>query len=141
MDSAGGAQLQRCVVIFDGGSRGNPGPAYGSFRLECDSQEPITARIDFVEELTNNQAEYRTLIAALEALLRTLQEQQRAAGDIWLEIRTDSELVARQLTGAYRVRDAKLQPLFERVRTMLARFGGWEVHWQPRDVIYRYFGH
>ncbi len=132
---------KRIVLIFDGGSRGNPGPAYGSYRLELPDVPPIEQSLEFEEPLTNNQAEYRTLITALETLVELLEQQKIPFQQILIEIQTDSELVARQLSGVYRVRNPKLRPLYERVQTLLARFDHWRVHWQPREVIYQYFGH
>ncbi|MFN3337194.1 MAG: ribonuclease HI family protein [Thermomicrobium sp.] len=129
------------VLIFDGGSRGNPGPAYGSYRLELPGLPPIDRSIEFEEPLTNNQAEYRTLLAALETLLELLEQQGAPTHGMILEIQTDSELVAQQLRGTYKVRNPKLQQLYDRVRALLARFDHWQVHWQPREVIYQYFGH
>lgn len=132
---------KRIVLIFDGGSRGNPGPAYGSYRLELPDLPPMDRSIEFDQPLTNNQAEYRTLLAALETLIKLLEQRETPTHGTILEIQTDSELVARQLRGVYKVRNPKLQPLYDRVRALLARFDHWEVHWQPREVIYQYFGH
>ncbi len=134
-------QLRTVEIFFDGGSRGNPGPAYGSFRIEYPDGTVQSERIDFAERLTNNQAEYRTLIAALEALLVRLDQLAVPPERVSLSLHTDSELVAQQLRGAYKVRNPTLRTLHDRVRNLLARFGRSEVHWHPRDVIYAYFGH
>ncbi|MCX7622565.1 MAG: ribonuclease HI family protein [Thermomicrobium sp.] len=129
------------TVVFDGGSRGNPGPAYGSFRLDLGDGLAEVQRIEFAEPLTNNQAEYRTLIAALEALLELLERRGIRPDAVTVELQTDSELVVRQLRGAYKVRNPNLRDLHERARRLLDHFGRWDIAWQPRAVIYRYFGH
>jgi len=136
-----GATIETVTVLFDGGSRGNPGPGYGSFRLEFPDGSVELRRIEFGEDLTNNQAEYRTLIAALEALLERLRDQARAPETLAVSLHTDSELLVKQLRGSYKVRDPILRTLHQRVRDLLDRFARWDVHWQPRDVIYGHFGH
>ncbi len=129
------------VVIFDGGSQGNPGPAYGSYRLELPDRPPIVERIDFGEELTNNQAEYRTLLAALRMLLAELEREGASPASFAVSVLTDSELVARQLSGGYKVRHPNLQPLHREAVSLLDRFAEWSITWRPREVIYSYFGH
>lgn len=133
--------LENVVIVFDGGSRGNPGPGYGSFRIEYPDGTIHRERIDFAEILTNNQAEYRTLIAALETLLTQLDQAAIPPESVSVSLHTDSELLAQQLRGAYKVRNPTLRTLHEQVRTLLSRFGRWEIHWHPRDVIYAHFGH
>jgi len=132
---------ERVVLYFDGGARGNPGPGYGSFRLEFSNGAVDQQRIEFGEQLTNNQAEYRTLIAALETLIERLEQQGTSPGTVAVDVHTDSELVVEQLRGSYKVRNPILRTLHERVRQLLGRFATWEVHWQPREVIYGHFGH
>ena len=129
------------VVIFDGGSQGNPGPAYGSYRLEIPDRPPVVQRIDFGEELTNNQAEYRTLLAALHVLLAELEQNGASPASFAVSIMTDSELVAHQLSGKYKVRHPNLQPLYREAMSLLDRFAEWSITWRPREVIYSYFGH
>jgi ribonuclease HI len=93
----------RLSAWVDGGSRGNPGPAgYGVFLRD----EAGTVRLrewGYIGTTTNNVAEYRALISALEAAL--------SFGATMLEVRTDSELMQRQLTGVYKVRQPHLQEL------------------------------
>lgn len=134
-------ETPRIVLLFDGGSRGNPGPAYGSFALRFPNGEARLERLTFDEILTNNQAEYRTLIAGLEALLGILASRGQEPRDCVLEIRTDSELVARQLQGIYKVRHPQLRPLVDRVHELLRHFRDWKIQWQPREFTYRELGH
>ena len=62
------------VIVFDGGSQGNPGPGYGSYQLAraADGRKDLV-RLDFGRDMTNNEAEYHTLIASLEGLLDRIQ--------------------------------------------------------------------
>lgn len=96
----------------DGGARGNPGPAgIGAVIQQFDEtdQEYRTVRVvkRYLGETTNNQAEYRALIAALEAATEL--------GATEAECLLDSELVVRQLNGEYRVKDPELAPLFLKI--------------------------
>lgn len=108
---------RRVVVYSDGGARGNPGPAAIGAVVVDESTDPPTSLVRISEaigEATNNVAEYRALIAGLEAAARV--------GAVEVDVRADSELVIRQLEGRYRVRNAGLQPLHRRARALLAGF-------------------
>ncbi len=111
----------KLVVNVDGGARGNPGPAgIGAVVSNADGDvlQEISERIGVA---TNNVAEYRALLRGIEAAL--------ALGADELAIIGDSELVARQLTGAYRVKHAALKPLHAEV---LRALNG--VRWTIRTV-------
>jgi ribonuclease HI len=108
----------------DGAARGNPGPAAYGFVLDAPDGRPASEGAEALGTATNNVAEYRGLVAGLERAL--------ALGVRDLEISLDSELVVRQLTGAYRVRHPGLKPWFERARLLLARFEHWSVRHVPR---------
>jgi ribonuclease HI len=105
------------LIYADGGARGNPGPAaIGAVVLDPSTDPP--ARLATVSEsigvATNNVAEYRALIAALEAARRFPAQRAR--------IRLDSQLLVRQLEGRYRVKQPHLRPYFERARELLAEY-------------------
>src|SRR5258705_13464876 len=100
----GGVWRLRC----DGGARGNPGPAAYGFVLVDPAGREVAAHGEFIGNATNNVAEYRALIAGLQAAA--------AHGGPGLEVGMDSELVLRQMTGAYRVKNAGLNPLHEQAR-------------------------
>ena len=87
----------------DGGARGNPGPAAFGYVLEADDGTVLDARGEAIGVATNNVAEYRALIAGLEAAL--------AAGVDELEVVSDSELVVKQMRGEYKVKNAALRDL------------------------------
>ncbi len=98
---------RRVVVEADGGSRGNPGPAgYGAVVRDADTGEVLAERAAGIGRATNNVAEYRGLIAGLQAA------QELAATDV--EVRMDSNLVVQQMSGHWRVRHPDLAPLHAR---------------------------
>ena len=113
----------KLVLNVDGGARGNPGPAaIGAVISDPDGTvlEEIAERIGVA---TNNVAEYRALLRGVAAA--------RALGADELEIIGDSELVARQLTGAYRVKHAALKPLYAEVLRALNGMR-WTIRTVPR---------
>lgn len=104
----------KLITYTDGGARGNPGPA-GIGVVLMRGDEVIEAFGRYLGETTNNQAEYRALIAALE------RASELGAKEV--ECRMDSELVVKQMRREYRVRDADLQPLFLKVWNLAAGIG------------------
>jgi len=88
----------------DGGSRGNPGPAAFAYVLEADDGTVLDARGEAIGVATNNVAEYSALVAGLRRAVD--------AGVAELEVRSDSELMVKQMRGEYRVRNRDLQTLF-----------------------------
>jgi ribonuclease HI len=110
------------VIYCDGGARGNPGPAAIGAVVLDPSTDPPTRLATVSESIgvaTNNVAEYRALIAALEAA-----HEFPARG---VRIRADSQLVVRQLQGRYRVKQPHLRPYFERARELLAAYENVEL--------------
>jgi ribonuclease HI len=90
-------------LFTDGGARGNPGPAASAYVLEAEDGTVLEAQGEAIGTATNNVAEYRALIAGLERAL--------ALGVDELEVVSDSELMVKQMTGEYRVKNRGLQPL------------------------------
>ena len=88
----------------DGGARGNPGPAAFAYVLETDDGTVLDARGEAIGVATNNVAEYSALVAVLERAVE--------AGVSELEVRSDSELMVKQMRGEYRVKNRDLQSLF-----------------------------
>lgn len=104
-------------MYSDGGARGNPGPAaIGALVVDESVDPPVTlARIsEAIGDATNNEAEYRALIAGLEAA--------REAGVRDVEVRADSELIIRQLEGRYRLKTESLRPFFEEAKQLVESF-------------------
>lgn len=113
------------LLYCDGASRGNPGPASYGFVLRDGSGRVVIERGEVVGETTNNVAEYRGLVAGLEAAL--------AAGVAELEVRLDSLLLVRQVLGEYRVKAPGLKPLHRRAVGLLAQIGRARVVHIPRE--------
>jgi ribonuclease HI len=128
-------------LVFDGGSLGNPGRGYGSFHVSGPGGDTLHERLSFDDRghaVTNNQAEYLTLIRALERLHEELGDRARAAT---IEIRGDSQLVVNQLNGRWKVRNEELRPLFEAAQALLAGFGRTDLRWHDRANSVKVLGH
>jgi ribonuclease HI len=116
----------KLTIHFDGGSRGNPGPASaGVVITETDTAKPLHEAGYFLGKCTNNVAEYHGLIHSLE--------QAGVLGGTTLEIHSDSELLVRQVTGQYRVKSPDLKPLHQRAVTLLNQFDGWKIRHVRRE--------
>jgi ribonuclease HI/probable phosphoglycerate mutase len=108
----------------DGASRGNPGPAAIGATIRDEKGNLLASISRPIGRTTNNQAEYRALIAALEKAAETDAPE--------VQIFLDSELVARQIKGRYRVKKAELRPLYQRAMGLLTRFSKYSVTSVPR---------
>lgn len=95
-------------IFCDGGARGNPGPAASSFVVYKDNDEMIHSDSKFLGDATNNVAEYTALIMALEWMSENGSEDT--------DIILDSELVKKQMTGEYRIKNANLAVLAARAK-------------------------
>ena len=113
------------VAHIDGGSRGNPGPAAYGVAIETTQGERVTAFGKYIGKTTNNVAEYQGLLAALEYAL--------AHGHPRLRVLTDSELMARQISGQYKVRSPDLKPLYDKARAMIAQMGSFSIRHVYRE--------
>jgi ribonuclease HI len=99
----------------DGGARGNPGPGAFGYVLADPSGREVEARGEALGTVTNNVAEYRGLLAGLDAALKH--------GARPLTVYMDSELVVKQMTGEYRVKHEGLKPLHTDARTRVGKLG------------------
>jgi ribonuclease HI len=115
----------KLVVHVDGGARGNPGPAAAGAVISSADGKLLDEASETLGVATNNVAEYHGLLLGLR--------RARALGATEVEIYNDSELVARQLTGAYKVKHAALRPLHERARAELNSFDRWSITSVPRE--------
>lgn len=107
--------MSEIIIHTDGASRGNPGPAAVAYVIEGLE----TGKVEFAEtigETTNNQAEYQALLQALTAL------SQFSPAGYAINCIADSELMVKQLTGEYRVKDNLLRPHYEAIKAMVADF-------------------
>jgi len=102
------------TVEFDGGSRGNPGPAGIGIVLRAADGTPLITLGRFIGRATNNIAEYQALIVGLQ--------KAQELGAKKLLIRGDSELIIKQMKGEYRVRHPELKPLHEEAQALISKF-------------------
>jgi ribonuclease HI len=110
----------------DGGARGNPGPAAVAAVATAPDGTPLDEASEYIGEATNNVAEYRAVLLGLK-LARTL-------GASRVELVNDSELVARQIGGEYKVKHAGLRPLFVETMQALRGFDEWKVRSVRREA-------
>ncbi|MFC1875517.1 ribonuclease HI family protein [Chloroflexota bacterium] len=117
--------IRKVVIHSDGVSRNNPGPAAIGATIK-DEQGRLLATISrSIGRATNNQAEYRAVIAALEKAINLGARQ--------IELNLDSELIVRQVTGRYRVKNEALKPLFGRVKKLLGSLEDFSIRHVPRQ--------
>ena len=128
------------VVIFDGGSRGNPGQGYGSYAIIAGGK-PAIRRLNLGGDMTNNEAEYGTLLCALDDVQSRIELADRLPEEFTVEIRGDSALVINQLSGEWHARDARMQTLRDGVRKQIARFKANRLVQQPRSETVKVLGH
>jgi ribonuclease HI len=114
----------KLVVHVDGGARGNPGPAAIGVVVSAADGGLVEELGEPIGETTNNVAEYRALLRGLE--------RARALGAEEVEVVGDSELVAKQINGQYKVKHAGLKPLHTEALQALAGFDRWRVRTVPR---------
>ena len=112
-------------VYTDGACRGNPGPAAVGVSIEDESGTEVASVSEAIGETTNNVAEYRALYRALE----TLEQMAVTEAEFFL----DSQLIVRQLNGEYRVRDAKMQVWFDKVKNKLLGLSRYSFLHVPRE--------
>jgi ribonuclease HI len=115
----------KVVVHVDGGARGNPGPAAVAAVATTPDGEELAERKLYIGVATNNVAEYRAVLLGLE-LARDLGAEE-------VEVVNDSELIAYQIGGEYKVKNAGLKPLFAEAMRELRGFHKWAVRPVPRE--------
>jgi len=104
-------------IFTDGGARGNPGPAAIGIVIKDENGRLLKSIGESIGRATNNQAEYQAVIRALDYVVSEIGEAE-------IEIFLDSQLVACQLNGEYKIKDPGLKPLFYRVREQVMKLGG-----------------
>ena len=124
---ADGRAIDEVTVFCDGGSRGNPGPAaIGAVVLDATTEPPtrVATVSEYIGVTTNNVAEYRALIAGLEAAAPLRAHT--------VHVRADSLLIIKQLRGEYRVKHDNLRPLHAEARALLASYDVVDLAHVPR---------
>jgi len=114
--------IESVVVHVDGGSRGNPGPSAVAAVASTSDGDALAEKSAYIGETTNNVAEYKAVQLGLELA--------RELGASTVEIVNDSQLIARQIGGQYKVKHAGLKPLYLETMKALREFDRWSV----RDV-------
>ncbi len=110
---------------IDGAARGNPGPASYGVVVRAPNGEVAAELKKYIGRTTNNVAEYYALVAALDYAV--------SRGIPALRVRSDSELLVKQMKGSYKVRSADLRPLFERARKMAQGIAHFTIEYVPRE--------
>jgi ribonuclease HI len=116
--------LTKVVVHVDGGARGNPGPAAAAAVVSTPAGEVLDEAAELIGVATNNVAEYRGLLLGLR--------RARELGASEVEVVNDSELVAKQVNGVYKVKHPDMKPLHAAARQALDAFDRWSIRSVPR---------
>ncbi len=124
--------MKKIIIYTDGASKGNPGRA-GAGVVFCNQKNQVIKKYSkfLGEKLTNNEAEYLALIFALEKFKALFGKQLAKKSDI--QIRSDSELVVKQMNGEYKVSEPKIQELFLKVWNLKIDFGRVRFKSIPRN--------
>jgi len=117
-------KVKKVIIHADGASRGNPGPAAIGATIKDEQGKLIACISQGIGRTTNNQAEYRAVIAALEKAIRLGAEE--------VDINLDSQLVVKQISGEYRVKKPALKPLYQQVKQRQSLLQGFSIAYIPR---------
>lgn len=116
---------KKIILYADGGARGNPGPAGAGAYLEDETGKCVAKISRYLGETTNNVAEYSALILGLEEAFKR--------GSTEVLIRLDSQLIVRQIEGAYQVKQPHLKELHEQALSLLEKFSRYRIEHIPRE--------
>ncbi len=116
--------MTKAIVHVDGGARGNPGPAAAACVISTPAGEILDEHAELLGAVTNNVAEYRALLLGLR--------RARELGVTDVEVVNDSELIAKQVNGQYKVKHAAMRPLHLDAMAALREFEHWRVRTVPR---------
>jgi ribonuclease HI len=114
----------KVIVHVDGGARGNPGPAAAACVISSPQGEVLDEHVQVLGMATNNVAEYRALLLGLECA--------RELGASEVELVGDSELIAKQVNGSYKVKHEAMRSLHSQAMSGLKAFEGWSIRTVPR---------
>jgi ribonuclease HI len=114
----------KVIVHVDGGARGNPGPAAAACVITSPSGEMLGEHAQLLGTTTNNVAEYRALLLGLQ--------RARELGASETEVVGDSELIAKQVRGLYKVKHEAMKPLHREAMAALGQFERWSIRTVPR---------
>jgi ribonuclease HI len=114
----------KVIVHVDGGARGNPGPAAAACVIAAPDGEQLATHAQLLGTQTNNVAEYRALLLGLA--------KARELGATEIEVIGDSELIAKQVNGLYKVKHPAMRPLYQQSIEALKAFEHWSIRTVPR---------
>lgn len=122
---------EKLILYTDGGSRGNPGPAAIGFVIEDGAGVVLKKHGEAIGRATNNEAEYRAVVAGLVSVKALLGKKK--ARELGIIVRMDSELVAKQLNGEYKIEEERLFPFFIKIWNLKIDFGSVLFEHVPRE--------
>lgn len=123
--------MPKYIIYADGGSRGNPGPAALGAVIQDETGRVLKKYSEFLGKQTNNEAEYEAVIFGLKKIKQLIGKAKTKKAQI--EFRLDSQLVARQLRGEYKVEEERLFPLFIKIWNLKMDFGRISFSVIPRE--------
>ncbi len=123
--------MTKIIVYTDGGSRGNPGPAAIGLIVRNEKKEILKRYSEYLGETTSNEAEYQALIFALKKI--KLLYGKKKIKDLEIEIRSDSELLIKQLNGEYKILEQNIQSLFIKAWNLKTDFDNVKFILIPRE--------
>ena len=130
--------IKKVVITFDGGAKPNPGKGYGSYNIRIDGNKKPTygeSEKFYGDNLTSNQSEYIAVTRGCEKI------KELFGNNCKIHIVGHSELVLKQISGEYRVRNEKLIPLNQELMDYLKEFNSYSVQHRPREQSVEEFGH
>jgi len=125
------SKQEKVIIFTDGGARGNPGPAAIGVVIKDASGNIIKGYGEAIGKTTNNEAEYRAVISALQKSKALLGKEK--IKKMTMEVYMDSELVVRQLSGQYKIEEERLFPFFIKIWNLRLDFGEIKFQHVPRE--------
>ncbi len=123
--------MEKFIIYTDGASRGNPGPAAIGVVFLNSKRQVLKEYNCYKGEKTNNEAEYEAIIWGLKKFKALWGKKKAKEAEI--EVNTDSELIAEQMNGRYKIESEKLQKLFLKLWNLRLDFGAVEIKHIPRE--------
>src|SRR3972149_8280906 len=123
--------MEKIIIYTDGGSRGNPGPSGMGVVVANEKGKMVKEYSGFLGVKTNNEAEYEAVIFGLQKIKALLGKEKIKNTEI--EFRLDSQLIARQLNGEYKIEEERLFPLFIKIWNLKMDFGPIKFSEIPRE--------
>jgi len=117
--------ISKVTIYTDGAARGNPGPAAIGVVIKDETGNVIATVSRRLGTTTNNQAEYRAIVAALEKAL--------TLGARHVVVKSDSELVVKQINGLYKIKNAALRPLYVEAVRLIGSLDSFSISYIPRS--------